>query len=393
MNAKGDSPLKDAPSEFSLTRGGPFFRFQQGIGLIRVDGWNLGSRIALFIAITWLPLILLTLFLNPKALLSVLMDYRVHSRMLISVPVFLIGEAVVESRFRAVLQHIRRASLLELPAMTRLDEVISKLVRVRDAFLPELVILMLLIIHSALSYRSLVDTTPWLGYGTPGNVHLTAAGWYAVVISSSVFQFLLGLALWKWLLWTYFAYKLSKSDLKLVPTHPDQHGGLGFLGLTSAAFAPIAFCATAVIASTWRNDILHHGAHLINFKLPAIALVVLIALVALGPLVFFAPRLAELRRRGILDYGILGQLHSTDFHEKWILNRSGHESEFLQAPESSTLADYGQAYENIEGMSPFLVDKGALYTLGAAILIPALPTILAEIPLAVVIGDLLRALH
>jgi hypothetical protein len=213
------------------------------------------------------------------------------------------------------------------------------------------------------------------------------------VVSTSIFQFLLGLALWRWLLWTFFAFKLSRRNLKLVPTHPDEHGGLGFLGLTSGAFAPVAFSATAVIAATWRDDILRHGARLMDFKLPAIVLVALTALVALGPLVFFVPRLAALRRKGILEYGILGQLHSADFHDKWILHRVGHETEFLVATEITTLANYGRAYETIERMKPFLADKVALYTLAAAVLIPALPMILAQIPLAVVLSDVLKALR
>jgi hypothetical protein len=213
------------------------------------------------------------------------------------------------------------------------------------------------------------------------------------VVSTSIFQFALGLRLWTWLLWTFFAFKLSRTNLRLVPTHPDEHGGLGFLGLTSAAFAPIAFSATAVIGATWRQEILYHGAHLMNFKFPAIALVVVFALIALGPLAFFVPRLANLRRKGILEYGILGQLHSADFHEKWILHRTGREAEFLEAPDSSSLADYATAYERIEQLNSFPADKGALYALAAAVLIPALPTILAEVPIVVLLSDLLKALH
>jgi hypothetical protein len=187
--------------------------------------------------------------------------------------------------------------------------------------------------------------------------------------------------------------QIVETKLKLVPTHPDQHGGLGFLGLTSAAFAPIAFSATAVIAATWRDEILYHGAHLTNFKLSAIVLVAITALVALGPLAFFVPRLAGLRRRGVLEYGILGQLHSTEFHEKWILHRAGHEYDFLVARESSALASFGRVYERIEKMNSFPADKGALYTLAAAVLIPALPMILAEVPFIVLLSGLLRALR
>jgi hypothetical protein len=393
MTDNNEPRLSSSPDEVSLVRGGPFFRLQRAIGLIRPNQWNLGRRIGFIIAIGWLPLFVLTALLNRDSLISLIRDYRVQSRMLIAVPALLIGEVLMELRFRSVMGHIRRAGLLDEADLARIDEVVAKLVRARDSLLPELIIILLLIVHTATSYKGLVDTTPWLSRASGAQYQLTAAGWYAVLISTSIFQFALGLRLWTWLLWTFFAFKLSRSNLKLVPTHPDEHGGLGFLGLTSAAFAPIAFSATAVIGATWRQEILYHGAHLMNFKFPAIALVVVFAIIALGPLAFFVPRLANLRRKGILEYGILGQLHSTDFHEKWILHRAGREAEFLEAPDSSSLADYATAYERIEELNSFPADKGALYTLAAAVVIPALPAILAEVPIVVLLSDLLKALH
>jgi hypothetical protein len=53
-------------------------------------------------------------------------------------------------------------------------------------------------------------------------------------------------------------------------------------------------CRNSCDRSNWRQDIVHHGARLMDFKLQAIVLVVLAA-VALGPLVFFVPCLAALR--------------------------------------------------------------------------------------------------
>jgi hypothetical protein len=195
------------------------------------------------------------------------------------------------------------------------------------------------------------------------------------------------------LLWAIFAFKLSRLDLRLVPTHPDGHGGLGFLGLTPMAFAPVSFAAATVIGGSWRHEILHQGANLMSFKLPAIVLVGIIASVAFGPLAFFVPRLAALRRQGMLEYGTLGQIHSIDFHEKWIRQRAGHEAEFLVAPESSTLADYGQSYERLERMKPFPADRGTFIALGLSLALPMLPAILAVIPLVVVLKSLLQALH
>lgn len=393
MDDKTNPPITAAPQDISLVRGGPFYRVQRAFGLIRPGQWNLGRRITLFLAVGWLPLFLITATLNPGGLDSLIRDYRVHSRLLIAVPALLIAEYLMELRFSMTMRHIREAGLLDPSELTLVDNTIARLIRFRDSFLPELTVMLILVLHSAFSYKSLVDATPWLASGTAPDLHLTAAGRYAVLVSASIFQFLLGLALWKWLLWTFFAFKLSRHNLKLIPTHPDGHGGLGFLGLTASAFAPVAFAATAVIGATWREEILRHHAHLMDFKLPAIFLLVIVVLVAFAPLVFFAPRLSKLRRKAILDYGILAQIHSTEFHEKWILHRAGHESEFLQAPDSSALTDYGSSYEKIEQLQPFLVDKGALYTLAASVAISALPAIVAEIPIVVVLQDLLKALR
>jgi hypothetical protein len=393
MDTKTSALLQAAAGELSLVRGGPFFRAQKALGLIRPNQWNFTRRILTLIAIAWLPLVIFTVVLNPQGLLSLLREYRIHARLLIAVPALLIGESFMESRFRLVMQHIRQVGLLAAPDLAYMDEVIATLTRLRDAYLPELVVFVLLIIHTAVSYRGLVDAAPWLGYGSGADLRLTVAGWYAVLVSAPLFQFLLGLSLWEWLLWTYFAFRLSQRNLMLVPTHPDEHGGLGFLGLTAVAFAPVAFAATAVIGATWRNDILHHGAKLMDFKLQAIVLLVIIAMLALGPLLFFVPRLASLRRQGILEYGILGQIHSAQFHEKWILQRAGHETEFLQAPESTTLANFAKGYQQIVQLKPFPADIGSLYGLAAAVAIPALPVILAQIPLKIVVLDLLKTLR
>lgn len=107
-------------------------------------------------------------------------------------------------------------------------------------------------------------------------------------------------------------------------------------------------------------------------------------------LAFFVPRSAALRRQGILEYGTLGQIHSIDFHEKWIRQRAGHEAEFLAAPESSTLADYGRSYTRLEQLKPFPTDRGTFIALGLSLVLPMLPAILAVIPLAVVLKSLPR---
>ncbi len=384
-------PIAD---DLSLIRGGLFYRVQRAARLMEEERWHFGRRVILAVAITWLPLLLMTWLFNPQGFSTLLRDYRVYARLLIAIPVLLIGQVLMETRFRMIVSHVLEAGLLDEDGLRQLSHVIAELRRLRDSIVPELIVIVLAYVHTAVIWHSRVATAPaWAVYHHGGTVHVMPAGLYFGLVSQMVYQVLLGLGLWKWLLWALFLFRLSRMKLKLVATHPDGHGGLGFLGLSPLGLAPIAFAAASVIGSTWRYQILYEGAHLRNFRLSGIVLLVVVILVALGPLAFFIRDLAVLRRQGILQYGILAQMHSSDFHEKWILHRQGHEEEFLTAPESSALADFGSAYENIEKMMPFPLDKGALLGLAVAVVLPMLPAVLAEIPLSEVLKDLLEAVR
>lgn len=188
-------------------------------------------------------------------------------------------------------------------------------------------------------------------------------------------------------------FRLARLNLKLEVTHPDKHGGAGFLGMSPLSLAPINFAISAAIGATWRDEILHAGAHLMTFKLPAIALLLVIVIVAVGPLAFFVPKLSVLWRQGILDYGSLAHLHSSKFRERWILRREARENELRTAPEISSFTDLVSSYENIENMQPFPLEKGSLIALTLAVLIRVVPTILAEVPLKVALRPLLEAVR
>ncbi len=380
-------------TDVSLIRGGPFYRLQQSTRLIEPDEWNVGRRITFAIAVAWVPLVLIKLLFDRSHLLPFLRDYGLNVRVFVAIPVLIAAQPLMESIFRKMVNHIYAARLLDDEDLPRMDELLARLVRLRDSWLPEVIILLLVAVRTMFIFKTQLPEYPWMTYGTGNDIHLTLTGWYALLVSAPILQFLVGLTLWKWLLWTVFAFKFSKFNLRAVATHPDENGGLGFLGMTPLAFAPLAFATTIVIGATFRRAILHQGAHLNHFVLPAIVLAAIFLIMALGPLAFFVPRLAAVRRKGMLDYAILGQIQSTDFQEKWIVARVGNDAEFMGAPEISTLCDYGQAYEKIEDMKPFPIDKGALIGLALAVVIPALPTVVAEIPLVVILKQLLGALR
>jgi len=86
---------RTSSSTVSLFRGGPFYRAQQITRLIAPNRWNLGRRLTVAVAVGWLPLVLLTAAFHPLALRDLLSDYRVTARILIAVPVLLLGQVLM----------------------------------------------------------------------------------------------------------------------------------------------------------------------------------------------------------------------------------------------------------------------------------------------------------
>lgn len=46
-----------------------------------------------------------------------------------------------------------------------MDGITAKVLHLRDSFVPEILILLLLVVYVVTSYHGLVDATPWLGQG------------------------------------------------------------------------------------------------------------------------------------------------------------------------------------------------------------------------------------
>jgi hypothetical protein len=348
--------------------------------------------VAAILTIVWLPLVILTVATHGDQLSSLLRDYVVYSRMVIAVPALLIGQLAMDGRFRVLVTHARAVQLLDEEDEERLDRVIATLKRPRDSALAEMTILAIVVVELALIGPARVTRgSAWAVVTDGGIARVSPAGWYYLIVSIPIYQFLLLLNIWKWLTWSYLLYRLSRMNLRLVATHPDEHGGLGFLGLASSGFIPTAVALAATIGGAWRYEILHEGTRLVSYALPAGILLLLIFLFELGPLVFFVPRLARVRSRALLEYGALAQTHVRYLQGKWIARSEEGVSERLDPGDVTNLALYGASYGRIKRMQPFPVDKGMLIGLALSVAIPLIPVILAEIPLSVIVRGLFGA--
>jgi hypothetical protein len=171
------NPVNPREPRLELVRGGPFYRAQEATHLISEGRWNLGRRVIFALSIGWVPLLLITILMNRSALPSLLRNYPVNARMLIAVPVLLLGQVVMESCFRAIASHLRETRIVAPGELSRLDAIIAQILRLRDSPLPELILILLIYILVFLMARAKLAGAPtWAMYVWQGKPHLSATG-------------------------------------------------------------------------------------------------------------------------------------------------------------------------------------------------------------------------
>ena len=158
--------------------------------------------------------------------------------------------------------------------------------------------------------------------------------WYGYV-SLPLFQFLLMRWYFRIFIWARFLWQVSRIELSLIPTHPDRVGGLGFLANTVYAFIPLAVAHGALLAGLIANRIFYLGAALPDFKIEIAVLVVFLLCLVLGPLLVFAPQLAQAKRTGNREYGTLAERYVREFDAKWLRGGAPPTSRWWGAATSS----------------------------------------------------------
>jgi hypothetical protein len=98
----------------------------------------------------------------------------------------------------------------------------------------------------------------------------------------------------------------------------------------------------------------------------------------LGPLALFSRKLFRAKRRGELTYGELASRHARLFGERWFGENS---PEPLGDASFSSLADLSTSYLSISRMRPLPIGRLSLVLLLVVCLAPAVPALLAGVPL------------
>jgi hypothetical protein len=236
-----------------------------------------------------------------------------------------------------------------------------------------------------------LDVATWYTMPADGGRRLSPAGWWFLYVSLPLVQFLLLRWYFRLFVWIRFLWQVSRCELRLVPTHPDRAGGLGFLSGIVNAFAPLLAAHGALLAGLIAQQILFHGAKLPDFKLELVGAVAILLLLVLGPLLLFVPHLAAARRVGMREYGVLAQRYVREFDDKWLRGGAAPDEALVGSADIQSLADLGNSFEIVEGMRIVPVTKNAVLRLALITLLPVAPLVLTMVPLEELLARLLKA--
>jgi hypothetical protein len=394
----GDRPPGE-PFDFSLVLGGPLFQLLRKAHLSDDALTLVRKRILAALLLTWLPLLVLSALggqmLGGSAAVPFLLDFDVHIRFLVAMPLLIGAELVVHQRMRPVVKQFLERRLIPDGAMARFEAAIASAFRLRNSLLAEVLLIAFVYgVGVLLIWRQYLalDTATWYAVPTAEGLKLSLTGvWYGYV-SLPLFQFLLIRWYFRLFIWTRFLWRVSRLDLSLVPTHPDRVGGLGFLANTVYAFAPLAVAHGALLAGLIANRIFYLGAALPAFKIEIAVLVVSLLCVVLGPLLVFAPQLAQAKRTGNREYGTLAQRYVREFDAKWLRGGAPADESLVGSADIQSLADLGNSFEVVRTMRLAPITKEAILLLVATTLAPVVPLALTMMPLEELLKRLLGIL-
>lgn len=368
----------------SLIRGGFFDQLQERLRLVNENDSRVFARAIVLGLGAFLPLVGLAAIdgvaWNADVSRSLLQDPTVYARFLVAIPFFIFAENVVDDRFVVITSYFRNSGIIIPPEMEKYQHLLTSLQKIVVARSAELFMLIAAYVGSVL----VIIANARLGepsWRTNPDGSFTFALWWMLLFSLPLFNFLLIRWIWRFFLWISFLWRFAKLKLHLISTHPDGAGGLGVLGESTNAFAPVFFAISAVVASVWAKRVLSGDGQVADFHMPFVALMIGAVMIAAFPLLLFARRLLKLKLVGLHDYGVMSNLHSLYFDNKWIKGAEENMPDVLGAPDISSLADLGSGYQCVQGMwfVPFRLQN--IIVVAVSVAIPMIPLLLIEIPL------------
>ena len=368
---------RDQPS----TADGPLLQAARRLGLISRSGSSVAVGLAIGVGL-WLVLVLLAQLEGAGNRLWSLEAIAGHVRLLLVIPLLFLAESLFEPRLRDWVAMLLRYHIVPDAEQSRFAEIDTRILRLRHSGWAEL---LALIIAAAMSipgvFGAQFGATASFDPARADTGMSLAGAWYWLV-ALTVFRFLLLRWLWRLGLWWLLLWRISRLPLRLIPTHPDRAGGLGFLEVVQSQLLPLVVAISALHAAVLVEEIAT-GAGSFDTLYPTLLVSLAIeALLLIGPMFLFAGTLWTHRVEALRQYMGLASVFVDRFHQTWAEPREVVTDDLVNSQQWSTLTDMGTSVAVAREMRVIPVSARLLTEVVIAGLAPALPLLLLKFPVS-----------
>lgn len=347
--------LPQSLEKYSLTDGGFIRR--------NLKKWHLDKNpwIITIVALcfTWLPLLILTAIsgtLYTGTRLSFIKDIAIQCRILIGIPMLILISSVVFKKVSPVLEYLSEVMMLPAEKEYFIAGPLRKAKRNIDSALTE-ILLLIIVVAIAFSkeggtsfFVNHISSGSWIVSMNDADYPLSIAGKWLHYISIPVFQFLLIRWLWRYLVWITLLFKISKMNLCLQPTHPDNTGGLGVILIAQRNFIFLFVVFGIVISGEMIESLIDNDKLFDTIKVEILGYVILSISLVIFPLFFFTRKLVKTKYSGLIDLSKAGITLSKKFESEFVQQMSTEKKIADNTVDPSMHVDYSGIYNSLQEM-------------------------------------------
>jgi hypothetical protein len=383
---------QEANRPFSLTRGGWFYQLLHRVRLINRHGHVRWLWLAGFL---WVPMMLAALvrLLTGSPLDSVLLDPSVHVRVLVSLPLVLLADYLLEQRCAEVTQLIRHERLTE---RTNIEAILGRAEHVAGSRTAESAFAIAAIIGGQAALWGLMAPSGLIHASERDTGSSFATFWFATV-AIPMLQFLVLRFLWHWAVWSYVLVRFARLRLATNALHPDRAAGLRFLSNPIDAFAVFIAANLFAASSAWVVKIQLGHATVESFGPNFVGFFLLAFAAACGPLLLFTPQIYQARYQDVERYDALAYEYVRDFRRKWIIGRTESvprsQHTLLGSGDIQSLNDLGGSFTTAANTRPLAFNMRTVVVLAVCTFAPALPLLFASMPVSEVLRHIGKMLQ
>jgi len=362
-------------------------RLAARLGFVKDGSIRAGRLIAALIAITWLPILILTIVAGTAfggdAEVPFLADFLPYGRYLVALPILVLMDPFINREATLAIVNLRAAGMIAPADASTLDRNIERTRQLWRSVAVRLVLLGITILIAVVSYEAnaAIDAPDWMFDPDSSDGALSTAGWWNAAIGIPLFRLFVLFAFWKLLIWSKFLFQLSRMHLNYQPMHADGCAGLSIFERVQFGFCGLVAALSVQFGCVIADAVSYGGHDVMSFRLPAVAFIVLMLLLLFTPLAAFIRPLSQACIRA--EHVFHAWFNRASERVGTSLRQTSDEAitSGLSTSEISALTDASALYAGALRTRKIPVTKRALVAVLAAAVVPMFLPLLPLLPL------------